>query len=249
MRTVRPSGTERPWPQPSPSRPLKGRLSDRQACPCRTALALAEEAAVRLWKPEGTEALAYLRGRGLTDETIQTAKLGFTPSVMVPTRDGDQYYRARGIVIPWFDGDRLAKVKIRQPEGSKPKYAEAFRHRPRLYPGPGAIEIGRPLVLVEGEFDALLLGQELRGLAAVVTLGSASVKRDSIHPTPLFRASRCFVALDGDEAGDRAASEWPPHAARVPPPEGKDWTDSHQAGVNLRLFWTSRLAPSAQEGA
>ena len=76
------------------------------------------------------------------------------------------------MVIPWLDGDRLALVKIRQPEGREPKYAEAFRDRPRVYPDPAVIEPGRPLVVVEGEFDALLLGQELRDLAAVVTFGS-----------------------------------------------------------------------------
>ena len=38
------------------------------------------------------------------------------------------------MTIPWFDGDRLAMVKIRQPEGKSPKYGEAFRDRPTLYP-------------------------------------------------------------------------------------------------------------------
>ena len=41
-----------------------------------------------------------------------------------------------GITIPWFDGDRLALVKIRRPEGSTPKYAEAYRDRPPFYPAP-----------------------------------------------------------------------------------------------------------------
>ena len=96
----------------------------------------------------------------------------------IPTREGDRCYQARGVVIPWFDGDRLALVKIRQPEGIKPKYIEAYRDRPRIFPDPAVIEPGRPLVIVEGEFDALLLGQELRDLAAVVTLGSASSRPD-----------------------------------------------------------------------
>ena len=53
-------------------------------------LTLVTEAADRLWKPEGTEALAYLHGRCLTDETIKAARLGWTPCVMVPTREGDR---------------------------------------------------------------------------------------------------------------------------------------------------------------
>ena len=81
---------------------------------------------------------------------------------------------ASGIVIPWLDGDRLAMVKIRQPEGSKPKYAEALPRPARALSRPSVVRTGKPLVVTEGEFDALLLGQDLGDLAAVVTLGSAS---------------------------------------------------------------------------
>ena len=65
-------------------------------------------------------------------------------------------------------------VKIRQPANRKPKYVEAFRDGPRVYPSLAIVRPGAPLILVEGELDALLLGQELGERAAVVTLGSAS---------------------------------------------------------------------------
>ena len=58
---------------------------------------------------------------------------------MVPDSNGDKAKRRCGWVIPWFDGDRLAKVKIRQPKGTEPKYAEAFRDRPAIFPDPAAI--------------------------------------------------------------------------------------------------------------
>ena len=61
---------------------------------------------------------------------------------------------------------------MRQPEGVRPKYAEVFRHPdrpPTLYPRPEAVRPGRAVVLTEGEFGALLLGQALGELAAVVT--------------------------------------------------------------------------------
>ena len=51
---------------------------------------------------------------------------------MVPTRDGDRSFQAVGWVIPWFASDKLALVKVRQHEGRKPKYAEAFRAPARL---------------------------------------------------------------------------------------------------------------------
>ena len=74
------------------------------------ALALVDEAAKRLWTPEGRAALAYLRGRGLTEATIQAAGLGWTPRA-----DGVPW-KPPGVVIPWHDGDRLAMVKIRPPD-------------------------------------------------------------------------------------------------------------------------------------
>jgi hypothetical protein len=224
------AGTPRPRP-PVDDRPRPSGMSEADT------LALVDAAAARLWTPEGADALAYLHGRGLTDETIRAARLGVAPPLALPGRP-------RGIVIPWFHEDRLALVKLRQPEGVKPKYREVFRDPARLtiYPGPHVIQQGRPLIVVEGEMDALLLGQELIGLAPVVTLGSASAR-----PTPgilgsMLAAAPWYVATDNDPAGDQAASGWPARARRVPPPGSfKDWTEARQGGVNLRRWWSDHL--------
>jgi hypothetical protein len=204
------------------------------------ALALVEDASERIWTPEGTGALAYLRGRGLTDPTIRQARLGWTPGVAIPIRDGARFWRVAGITIPWMDGARLALVKIRRPEGCEPRYAEAFHDRPRIFPGPEVIQLGAPLVITEGEFDALLLGQELEGLAAVVTLGSASARPEAAILGAMLAAPTWYVATDGDDAGDKAASKWlDTRARRVRPPgPGKDWGDVHRAGFNrIRYLW------------
>jgi DNA primase len=224
------------------SAPATQRSADPTGLSSADALALVTEAAGRLWTSEGARALEYLRGRGLTDETIRAARLGYVASVWIPTRDQDRSYQASGVVIPWFEADRLRLAKIRQPEGAKPKYVEAFRDRPRIFPGLEAIRPARPLIVVEGELDALLLAQELRDLAAVVTFGSASNQPEpGIYPG-LMLASWLFLALDGDAAGDRSAASWPPRAIRGRPPGAfKDWTDAAQAGLNLRCFWSDRI--------
>ena len=98
----------------------------------------------RLWTPEGARRLAYLRGRGLEDETIRAARLGFTPGVMIPKKDGTGTWKASGVTIPWFDRDRLAIVKIRQPKGREPKYGEAFRDRPAALPAPPRFDLASP---------------------------------------------------------------------------------------------------------
>ena len=43
------------------------------------AKAVAVEAERALWAPCGARALAYLRGRGFTDDTIRGARLGYVP--------------------------------------------------------------------------------------------------------------------------------------------------------------------------
>jgi hypothetical protein len=105
------------------------------------------------------------------------------------------------------------------------------------------VEPGHPLVIVEGEFDALLLGHEVAGLASVATLGGAS-NRPGVELMGLMLASHPWlIATDGDAAGDRAAKGWPARAKRVRPPGNfKDWTEARQASVDVRRWWADRLA-------
>jgi CHC2 zinc finger/Toprim-like len=237
--TARPRAGTRPRPGPKATEPPPG----PSGMPEAAALTLVAEAEARLWSPEGVDARANLTGpRGLTLGTIRAARLGWTPGVRVPTKAGGSF-SARGVVIPWYEGDRLALVKLRQPDRERPRYAEAFRDRPALYPGRRVIRPGRPVVVVEGEFDALLLGQELADLAAVVTLGGTG----STKPEPgilgsMLAAAPWFIATDSDDAGDRAAVQWAwTRATRVRPPKGKDWTHSAQGGIGLRRWWADYL--------
>jgi hypothetical protein len=244
-----------------PARPVKAAMkpasrpapAPRAETPARPSGMSPEAAAVlvaaasdRLWSPEGTRALAYLTGprRCLAPETVRAARLGVTPWVSIPRADGTTF-QVRGVVVPWFVGDRLALVKIRQPDGHRPKYVEAFRDPARLvcYPGPAAIRPGRPLVVVEGEFDALALGEALGDLATVVTLGGAAARPEPRSLGVMLTAPRWFIATDADEAGETAAAGWPDRARRVRPPDPfKDWTEAKAAGVDLRRWWQEALA-------
>ncbi len=221
---------------PPPARP--------SGLPLDEASALAVESVGRLWGPRGKSAMTYLHDRGLKSETIEVARLGWTPGVMVLTQKGNRW-EVRGVTIPWFDGDRLLKINIRRPEGSKPKYAEAFRDRPLIYRDPAIIRIGEPLIVCEGEFEQMLLSQELPE-ASVITLGSAYSSADKDVFSSMMRAPEWFIALDADEAGERAAAKFPAWAVRVPLPEGdKDWTEVHRGGPNrIRYYWGRYLPMS-----
>ncbi len=208
-------------------------------------LALVDEAVVRLWTPEGRTAVAYLEGRGLTPETIKAARLGSADKIRMPKRDGSGTWPLAGIVIPWLASGRLTRIKVRRIGlFSGAKYIEAFGSGWSLYPSPEAIRPGTPLVIVEGEFDRLLLAQELGDLASIVTLGSASSRPEGSTLLAMLRCPTWFIALDGDDSGDKAAAEWPARAVRVRPPSGKDWTDAHEAGIDLRRWWVENHFPA-----
>ncbi|MDE2505859.1 MAG: hypothetical protein KGM43_01490 [Planctomycetota bacterium] len=210
-----------------------GNVPTRRAKPssewCEKVLGIIEEAESTLWSDPGVEARAYLHGRGLTDATIQCARLGLI-------LDG----HPTGVSIPWFnDTGRPTLLNVRHLDGGEPKYQSIKgSRRGGLYPGRGAILTRRPAIVVEGEFDALLLGQELDGLAGVVTTGSASSRLDD--PDSLLPATAWYAATDADDAGDRAAEAMMKlgRFRRVRPPGVfNDWTEAHAEGVNLRRWW------------
>jgi hypothetical protein len=214
---------------------------------------IALEAAERLWRPEGRAALSYLHDRGLEDATIKAARLGFADRTMVPGKDGSGSYPVSGVCIPWFDGDRLARINVRllppwkRRDGGETRYANAFIDGPKVYPGPEAIRPGLPLAVCEGEFDALLLHQLIGDFACVATFGSAT---SPVDPAALSAALACpswWIAHDADPAGDKEAAKWLgfPWCARVrPPAPAKDWTDAHRLGYSVvRNLWLGIVRP------
>jgi len=205
---------------------------------------LVDEAAERLWTPAGAADLDHLRGRGLTDETIGRFRLGSSDSFPLPARPGEEEALGRttsGIVIPWMVEDRVEMIQVRRRTG-EPRYLLVQKRAPVVYPSPEAIVPGLPLIFAEGELDALLLGQELAGVASVVTTGSAA--RGPSHDVLALAVAcpRWFAAHDADEAGDRAAGRLPARAVRVRPEGGKDWTDVHKADPTaIKRIWGAIL--------
>jgi DNA primase len=231
-------------PSKQPAAPEADRDGDTSTGLARAeAIALVEDSTARLWTPEGSAAREYLfRVRGLTEETVRRHRLGWTPRAWLPNADHTRYWRASGVTIPWFDEeDRLALVKIRGLDGARLRYAEAFRDRPAIYPGLGAIGYGIPLIVVEGEFEALLLGQELAGLASVITTGGSSSRPSPESETRINLCWPVYAAHDADDSGEKAAAVLPARSIRVRPPAGKDWTEALGHGIDLRRWWLENV--------
>ena len=78
-----------------------------------------QEAEEALWSNRGDEVREYLAHRGLHDDTIRAARLGYWPEGkefkdIFPDRP---VFVPSGIVIPWFDGPRITMINVRRAEG------------------------------------------------------------------------------------------------------------------------------------
>jgi hypothetical protein len=222
----------------------------------QAALAAVEAAERYLWsaRPDAQAALHYLRTvRGLKDETIRRFRLGYNPAwtktrCRKPATGSSVEYAslAPGIVIPWLVEGALWAVKVRCRVGN---LARALGLRPDTLQGEespkylnlaggsqasalfnaDALQADKPVFIVEGEFDALLIHQAAGEQVAAVTLGSASYDlprrwRERLTAVPLV-----LSALDNDEAGQhgtqRLAQALGSKHRAITLPQGKDTTE------------------------
>jgi DNA primase len=235
--------------------PAIGRQESRlhRSCPVWQSRAgkVAEAAEATLWQREGARALAYLRGRGFKDETIQAGRLGYivkdrreTAGAWGLPADHRNIWIPRGIAIPWRACGDMWRLNVRRPAG-EPKYCGPAGSGNALY-GADGLRRGLPVVLVEGEFDALAVAQEAGGLVSAVATGSTHGARHSQWQRLLKAAPTALVAFDGDKAGEDASAWWLgklPDARRLAPES--DPAAMLEAGADLRTWVSSALADKA----
>ena len=213
----------------------------------------------RLWSDAGKAALAGLRARGLADDTIFEAGLGWNDHDRREDRAAwglegkTKVWLPRGVVIPWLIGGQLWRVNIRRPAAdvakSGPKYIGPAGSSNGLY-GADGLRAGFPAVLVEGEIDALTLAQHAGNLAAPVATGSTHGARRARWLGRLALASSVLVCYDADEPGQAAASYWLgalSNARRWRP----YWADANamaQDGADLRQWLAVGLGAGQQAG-
>jgi len=229
----------------------------------KTGLAFVEEAEETLWSRAGQRAHAYLRGRGLEEDTLRAWRIGFQPDanrrdpaerwgLVAHTPAGRPAWVRipRGIVIPWLLDGRLWQLKVRT-NHVEPKYLAVSGGHPCLYAA-DTLVAGEPAVLAEGEFDTMLLWQAAGDLLGTATLGSCSrrLSRDALEY--LSGCSEVLVAYDADSDGDRGAEQVCrvlPHARRLRPPLGNDVSHFQQLGGGVRDWLQHELAQAERMSA
>ncbi len=137
---------------------------------------------------QGKGAREWLVRRGLDDLTIEQAGIGYNPRDRydaralwgLPPADGAcarSVWLPRGVVLPWTIDGALWRVNVRRPlapwqsVAGQSKYVGPAGFANALY-GADTLTPGRPVVLVEGEIDALTVRQAAGDLAGAVATGA-----------------------------------------------------------------------------
>lgn len=162
--------------------------------------------------------LEYLYSRGITDAQIILSRLGYNPSGYENHWGGVKVYLPQGIVIPWELSYQITAIRVRKQgvKAGEQKYAQAAGMVQSLYyPVPWEkhpYEQGDIAVLVEGEFDAMVLHRAARyaGYLNVkpCAVGSTTNGRTMANVLALAQADRVLIAFDGDDAGQGGSKWW-----------------------------------------
>jgi DNA primase len=210
-----------------------------------------------LWTPVGAQALAYLHRRGLTDETIRAARLGYhtaerweSPEAWGLPAYHKKIYLLRGIVFPWLVGSELWRATFRRDGDDIPKDK---RYRPiaggsnMLY-RVDMLRPDAPVAMVEGPLDALSIAQEAGDLIAVVAAGTTGGRLERWIGR-LALASIVLLLFDADAGGDQAAAWWLETLGSRAKRWRPYWDDPNamlQDGVDLRTWVREGLGLSPQ---
>lgn len=198
-----------------------------------------------LWSNTGTLARRYLmETRGLSERVIREARLGYVPGQPLEWKKINGLNVPCGITIPWIiDGD-VWMVKVRKSD-PKMKYRQIGGGSSRgLYRVDQVLDFHEVLI-VEGEFDALVVAEASRMVAAVA-LGSASnTLRKRWMPRLLF-SRYLYARLDDDSAGHGGVARLAEvsqrvRAVQVPEPH-KDINDFWIEDRDGLRAWLSGLA-------
>jgi hypothetical protein len=200
------------------------------------------------------EAISELTMRGFAIDTVKLFSLGWNPiNQFAPRPDWGlpiayneqgrekKIWLPKGLIIPTFIAGKVAKLKVRRSDWNEqdelPKYIEVTGSMkcPSVY---GLLDT-KKILIVESEFDGMLIQQYAADLCACMAIGGASKKPDRISHDLLKHSDLTLFALDFDAAGKAAYRFWRSTYSNLrawPISRGKSPGDALKIGVNLRQW-------------
>jgi len=196
----------------------------------RIASRIAHQAMDTLWGREGKRAWDYLEHqRGLTENTIVRAGLGYIPGDYREWKEIDGLKVPCGITIPWHANGAIWGIKVRRAAGEQRYHQVGGGNIKGCLYLADEMQPGLPIFLTEGEFDALIARQVGAGLLCAASIGSSANRRINARWYIKFIAApRVLARMDDDSAGEGAAAEIEALSGavkRVQVPVGKDVND------------------------
>ena len=192
---------------------------------------LLQEAAHRYAQAISDEALAYLAGRGISEETAARYRLG----TITDPIEGHQGYEG-WISIPYFTAlEYCVGFKFRRLDDGKPKYGSPIGQKTHLFNVTATMSPTKNIVICEGEFDAIIMDAAV-GIPAVGIPGVAAWK--PFYPKLFNGFDTVYIVGDNDikEDGSNPGAEFSRRVAGevtnsqiVQLPPGMDITDFYLA--------------------
>ena len=192
-----------------------------------------------------------LRCRGLREETIKKAKLGWISKDRWADRkrfDLPEEHRENGkLKKMWFPSGLYIPHIDSKKNVTCMRVRRVTQKNPRYYTFPGSCikplvlgTVKSPIIICESDLDAWLIYQEVGDGIAVASLGSSGGKPDPVLGIYLLAAPQILISLDNDDAGRKATRWWSkyfPESKSWPVPWGKDPGEAFSSAPNLIREW------------
>lgn len=195
--------------------------------------------------------MQFLSKRGISGETIEKYKLGFSENKKSRYGDfqvsresfgleetGKKLWIPAGYVIPSLEPTgEVIRIKIRRSKWTpQDKIAKYIALSGSMY---GMTILGdrsrQTLVVVESELDAYSLIEKIGDLALVIACGG-NTKNPDRFTDHLIKTRRAFICHDNDEGGEAMKDMWSklyPKAVCISTPQGKDIGEFIEKGGDL----------------
>lgn len=188
----------------------------------------------------------YLNSRGINNQTIKIARLGYNKNSitfskeswgMKPDKDSSsKIWIPQGIIIPNFKNNKVTRLRIRQDKplsknryiivsGSNTEYlnCDKFLHNT------GQISQitnqkhknsqknhKKPVFITEAELDGWLAYQELNYKFSIFAIGNSSARPD-VETDKILKIKTGLLNLDNDDAGKEETVWWGEHYLNLKP--------------------------------
>jgi DNA primase len=186
--------------------------------------------------PEG---VAYLASRGLSEEAVRTARLGYVSDPLP-----DHMHFAGMISMPYLSPNGVTALKFRRINGGNgPKYMAPLGQAVRMYNVLALSTRTDTIAVCEGEFDALIAHQ-MCGIGAVGISGVSNWKAH--YPRMLKGFTNVLVVTDND-AKDDGSNPGQDLAARVLADIPRARNVLLPSGMDLNEFYLAEGADAVRD--